>query len=148
VTSIIGAAGNGSYTVANLQTGTGTNLHGGWALTIAYSNPIDPPRNLTVFAGFGSVAATNQVDLTVSGFQTPLTGDVKTTVGAISYEGDAGSTGDQLQLGNSAADLQNVTDATHPVANTFYSGPATTGSTPRPGRPAIRTSSATTRPRS
>ena len=42
VTAAVQAAGNGSYTVANVQTATGSNIHGGWSLTIAYSNPTDP----------------------------------------------------------------------------------------------------------
>lgn len=121
VTAAVQAAGNGSYTVANVQTATGTNIQGGWSLVVAYSNPTDPPRNLTIFAGFGSVASNGVVDIPLSGFQTPSTGAVNTTLGAVSYEGDAGSTGDQMQLGDSTTTLQNVTDALHPVANTFTS---------------------------
>ncbi|HEY3924112.1 MAG TPA: Ig-like domain-containing protein [Acidothermaceae bacterium] len=121
VTSAVQAAGNGSYTVANIQTATGTNIQGGWALAIAYSNPTDPPRDLTIFSGFGTVGAGNVVDIPVSGFKTPPTGAVTTTLGAISYEGDAASVGDQLLLGNTTATLQNVTDALHPVANSFTS---------------------------
>lgn len=121
VTAAVQAAGNGSYTVGNVQTATGTNIQGGWALVVAYANPTDPPRNLTIFAGFGSVASNGVVDIPLSGFQTPATGAVNTTLGAVSYEGDAGSTGDQMQLGDSTSTLQNVTDALHPVANTFTS---------------------------
>ena len=121
VTAAVQAAGNGSYTVANVQTATGTNIHGGWSLTIAYSNPTDPPRNLTVFAGFGSVANGDIIDFTLNGFQTPATGAVNTTLGAVSYEGDAGSTGDQMQLGDTVPHLQNVSDALHNVGNTFTS---------------------------
>jgi fimbrial isopeptide formation D2 family protein len=121
VTAAVQAAGNGSYTVGNVQTATGTNIQGGWALVVAYANPTDPPRNLTIFAGFGSVASNGIVDIPLSGFQTPSTGAVNTTLGAVSYEGDAGSTGDQMQLGDSTTTLQNVTDALHPVANTFTS---------------------------
>jgi uncharacterized repeat protein (TIGR01451 family) len=121
VTAAIQAAGNGSYTVANVQTATGQNSHGGWSLTIAYSNPTDPPRNLTVFAGFGSVQNGDVIDLPLTGFQTPATGAVNTTLGAVSYEGDAGSTGDQMELGDTVPDLQNVHDALHDVGNTFTS---------------------------
>ncbi len=121
VTALVRAAGNGVYTVANVQTGTGGNAYGGWGLTIAYSNPTDPPRNLTIFSGFGSVASGDVVDIPVSGFQTPPNGSVTTTLGAISYEGDAASTGDQMQLGNTTSGLQNVTDALHPAANSFTS---------------------------
>ena len=119
ITSAVQAAGNGSYTVANVQTATGENIQGGWALAIAYSNPTDPPRDLTVFSGFGTVGAGGVVDIPVSGFKTPPSGAVTTTLGSISYEGDAASVGDQMQLGNTVATLQNVTDALHPVANTF-----------------------------
>jgi fimbrial isopeptide formation D2 family protein len=121
VTAAVQAAGNGSYTVGNVQTGTGTNIQGGWSLVVAYSNPTDPPRNLTIFAGFGSVAATNVVDIPLSGFQTPTTGAVNTTLGAVSYEGDAGSTGDQMQLGDSTSTLSNISDALHQPSNTFTS---------------------------
>jgi hypothetical protein len=121
ITSTVQAAGNGSYTVANVQTATGENIQGGWALAIAYSNPTDPPRDLTIFSGFGTVSAGGIVDIPVSGFKTPPTGAVTTTLGAISYEGDAASVGDQLELGNSTTTLQNVTDALHPVANSFTS---------------------------
>jgi uncharacterized repeat protein (TIGR01451 family) len=121
VTSTLQAAGNGSYTVANVQAGTGSDRYAGWGLTIAYSNPTDPPRNLAVFSGFGTVTGGNVVDIPVSGFVTPPSGAVRTTLGAISYEGDAGSTGDQMQLGNTTSTLSNVTDALHPVANTFTS---------------------------
>jgi uncharacterized repeat protein (TIGR01451 family) len=124
VTTAIQAAGNGSYTVANVQTATGQNLHGGWSLTIAYSNPADPPRNLTIFAGFGSVNSTspnNVVDIPLSGFQTPVSGAVNTTLGVVSYEGDAGATGDQMELGDSTSTLHDVTDALHNVGNTFTS---------------------------
>ena len=121
ITSNVQAAGNGSYTVANVQTATGTNIQGGWALAIAYSNPTDPPRDLTIFSGFGTVGAGNVVDIPLTGFKTPPTGAVTTTLGAISYEGDAASTGDQLLLGNTTTTLQNVTDALHPVGNSFTS---------------------------
>ena len=121
VTAAVQAAGNGSYTVGNVQAATGTNIQGGWALVIAYSNPTDPPRNLTIFAGFGSVSSNGVVDIPLSGFQTPPSGAVNTTLGAVSYEGDAGSTGDQMELGDTTSTLQNVTDALHPIANTFTS---------------------------
>src|SRR5262245_51138857 len=47
VTNLVKAAGNGSYTVANVQADVGTDKHGGWALVIDYSDPAAPARHLT-----------------------------------------------------------------------------------------------------
>ncbi len=55
VTSLVQAAGSGNYTVANVQATTGTNEEAGWTLVVAYGDPTDPPRNLTVFDGFALV---------------------------------------------------------------------------------------------
>ena len=57
VTSLVEAAGNGAYTVANLQAGTGANHYGGWSLVVAYQDPAEPLRNLTVNDGFAVVTA-------------------------------------------------------------------------------------------
>ena len=51
VTALVNAAGAGNYTVANIQTGTGGNSIGGWSLVVAYSDPTESLRNLTVFDG-------------------------------------------------------------------------------------------------
>jgi hypothetical protein len=109
-------AGNRSYTVANVQTATRENIHGGWALTIAYSNLPNPPRNLTTFSGFRSVQSTNTVDIPISGVKTPPSSVVTTMLGAVSYEGDAGSVVGQMRLGNATAALTKIADARHPVA--------------------------------
>ena len=151
VTAAVQAAGNGSYTVANVQTATGQNIHGGWSLTIAYSDPADPPRNLTVFAGFGTVNSSstdNVVDIPLSGFQTPATGAVNTTLGAVSYEGDAGATGDQMELGDSTSTLQDVQDTLHHLGNTFTSVISDITSTTRPETLTTSTNSASTQPHS
>ncbi|MDC7123871.1 hypothetical protein OMK64_20270, partial [Cellulomonas fimi] len=60
VTGLVASAGSGVYTVANVQSTTGTtDDYAGWSLVVAVSDPAAPARNLTVFTGFGSVASGN-----------------------------------------------------------------------------------------
>lgn len=113
VTQLVNAAGAGTYTVADLQTGTGGNTDAGWTLVVAYSDPTEPLRNLSVFDGLKVVSSTNFVDIPLSGFKTPSSGTVRTTVGVVAAEGDAGVSGDYLALND-----QRLTDAVHPANNT------------------------------
>ena len=116
VTSLVKARGGGTYTVANIQAGTGADRHAGWSLVVAYQDSSQPARNLTIFDGFGQVALGANVPLTVSGFKTPLTGPVNTQIGIIAYEGDRTLTGDSVRLNGTA-----LFDAAHPVDNFFDS---------------------------
>ena len=56
VTSLVQAGGGGSYTIANVQAGTGADRHAGWSLVVAYQDISQPARNLTIFDGFAQVA--------------------------------------------------------------------------------------------
>ena len=118
VTDQVRGAGPGEYTVANVQSATGEDRYAGWAMVIAYEAPGDPPRNLTVFDGLQAVTQ-GQPALTipVSGFQTPLSGPVRTRLGFIGYEGDLGLSGDSAAL-----DGKPLTDAVNPPKNFFNSG--------------------------
>jgi len=122
VTSLVNAAGAGNYTVANIQTGTGGNSIGGWSLVVAYSDPTESLRNLTVFDGLTVVSSSAFVDIPLSGFKTPSAGSVNTTIGVVAAEGDWGATGDYLTLND-----QLLTDAVHPANNTENSTIANRG---------------------
>lgn len=101
------------YTVANVQSATGEDRYAGWSLIVAYEAPADPPRNLTVFDGLQSVTLGKPgVTIPISGFQTPLSGPVRTRLGFVSYEGDFGYTGDSAAL-----DGRLLTDALNPQKN-------------------------------
>ncbi len=125
VTSAVQAAGSGSYTVANVQAGTGGNDYAGWALAVAYRDPTQPVRNLAIFTGFTNVANGASTSIPISGFTTPLTGPVVTRMGAVVYEGDRGNIGDTMTLGsnaianglNPATDVENnsITDLGVPI---------------------------------
>lgn len=122
VTSLVQAAGDGSYTVANVQGTPGTNQYAGWSLVVVLSDPDEPSRNLTVYRGFGSITGTDVEEFTVDGFLTPPSGPVRTEIGVVVYEGDRGLTGDQLSLEGRA-----VTDASNPAGDTFNSSATVAG---------------------
>ena len=116
VTSVVQAAGNGTYTVANVQAGTGANRYAGWSLIVAYADPTTTGRNLTVLDGFQAVSAGGQSTLTlpISGFATPPAGPVNTRMAVAAYEGDFGLTPDAFSLNGTA-----VSDVGNAVNNFF-----------------------------
>jgi uncharacterized repeat protein (TIGR01451 family) len=116
VTALVQAGHGGTYTVANVQAGTGADRHAGWSLVVAYEDAAEVARNLTIFDGFAQVDPNTTVPLTVTGFKTPLTGAVNTQLGMVSYEGDLTLDGDGLKL-----DGTSLADAAHPVGNFFDS---------------------------
>ncbi len=135
VTALVQAAGTGRYTVADVQAGLGTDRYASWALVVAYHDPAEPARNLSVFDGFDTIRnATGETsaDITVSGFRTAPAGyPRRTRLGAVVYEGDRGLTGDTLEL-----DGHTIADAANPATNAFNSTvsrlavPQTTGRVP------------------
>ena len=119
---MVGARG-GDYTVANVQTATGGNVSAGWTLVVAYADEQEPLRNLAIFDGLKVVSGNSFVDIPLSGFKTPSSGSVSTTMGVIAAEGDAGISGDYLTLNE-----RTLTDAVHPANNTENSTIANRGS--------------------
>ncbi len=117
VTAQVRRSGPGVYTVANVQAATGEDRYAGWALVVAYEAFGDPPRNLTVFDGLQSVTQSKPaLTIPVSGFQTPLSGPVRTKLGFVAYEGDRGLNGDSATL-----DGKTLSDAVNPANNLFNS---------------------------
>jgi len=98
ITSIVRSAGSGAYWGANVVTGTGQDRYAGWAMTVVYTAPGLPLRNLTVFDGFALVQSGSPQTITVRGFQAPLSGTVDTQVSLVAYEGDLGQAGDSAML--------------------------------------------------
>ncbi|MFN8113536.1 MAG: hypothetical protein U0R51_10090 [Solirubrobacterales bacterium] len=123
VTSVVAAAGNGTYAVGNVQAGKGSDHYAGWTLVIAYRDTTQPARNLTVFDGLVTVNSTGGATIPVSGFKTPPAGPVRTTLGFITYEGDLGIEGDGANLNGTP-----LTDAENPQTNFFNSTISNKGS--------------------
>ncbi len=117
VTDLVRAGGAGRYFVANVQSGTGLDRYAGWALVVVYRDPAQPLRNLTVFDGLAAIQQGDApLTIGVSGFKTPVSGLVRTSVGIVAYEGDRGSAGDRLALNG-----QLLADAANPATNLFNS---------------------------
>ncbi|MDH3308124.1 MAG: Ig-like domain-containing protein, partial [Acidimicrobiia bacterium] len=134
VTNLVTAGRSGEYTVANLQAGRGTDRYGGWALVVAYQDPTEPVRNLTVFDGYAVVQQTpssdQNVPVPVSGFLTPPSGQVRSRVGVVSYEGDLGLLGDSLRLNATP-----LTNSLNPATNFFNSSLTSLNGTITTGNP-------------
>jgi len=123
VTPLVQSAGNGGYTVANVQAGTGENRYAGWSMAIVYKYAGEPSRNLTVFQGYSIVSGSNTVTIPVTGFRAPPAGAVNAKIGVMAYEGDIGLTGDSLKLNG-----QTLSDALNPATNFFNSNITLLGS--------------------
>jgi uncharacterized repeat protein (TIGR01451 family) len=101
VTSLVQAAGNGTYFVGGLTANTGNDglgFYGGWGLVVIYRDTTQPFRRLTVFDGAANVSGSSPVTVTVTGLLTPATGAFTTRMGAVVWEGDQGITGDNFTL--------------------------------------------------
>ncbi|WP_162616472.1 DUF11 domain-containing protein [Xylanimonas allomyrinae] len=98
VTSIVQAAGNGEYWGADVAAATGQDRYAGWALTVVYTAPGMPLRNLSVFDGFDVIARGHPQTIAVSGFQAPQAGAVDAQLSMVAYEGDLSQTGDVARL--------------------------------------------------
>src|SRR5690242_14709242 len=108
VTARVAAVGSGVYGVANIQASITAGEYAGWALVIAYHNSADDMRALRVYDGFGQVSGGN-TDIPVTGFETPHAGAVHAKIGAVAYEGDRGTSGDNLEVdGQPLVDTQNL----------------------------------------
>ncbi|MDR1187584.1 MAG: DUF11 domain-containing protein [Bifidobacteriaceae bacterium] len=116
VTEMVQDAGNGDYWGADVEHATGFDRYAGWALTIAYTAPGYPLRNLTVFDGFNTVGSGYPQTIQVSGFTAPLDGPVDAQLSMVVYEGDLAQTGDYTLLN----DTQLAT-AVSPGSNFFDS---------------------------
>jgi uncharacterized repeat protein (TIGR01451 family) len=117
VTSQVSAAGSGVYWVGDVQEATGEDRYGGWAIIVAYQDPTEPSRSLTVFDGLSSVTSGGgDVVINLSGFRTSAAGPVRTRLGVLAYEGDRGATGDSLTL-----DTTTISDSANPPNNFFDS---------------------------
>lgn len=124
------------YMVADVQLGTGLqeDQSGGWAILVAYENPSEPLRNLTVFDGLKFVSTDQDprvpVDIPLSGFLTPPSpAPVKTRVGLVAYEGDIGTVNDTAELNYGLANAKLLTNGANPANNFFNSSISDTAGT-------------------
>jgi predicted actin-binding protein len=116
VTALVAAAGAGTYSVADVQAGTGQDRFAGWALFVAYRDNTQPIRRLNVYDGLGTVDSTHTFSTAITPFHTPATGAVTTKAGLLSFEGDA-----SLATETATFNGQALTDALNPFNNAMNS---------------------------
>ncbi len=130
VTTMVQQDGEGTWTGADVASSTGYDMFAGWSLVVAYQNPADPLRNLTVFRGFALVTNSDTVTLPISGFLSPPSGAPNTEVGVVTGEGDMAITGDSMEV-----DSTLLTDAANPSGNFFNSQDTVDGAECGPAPP-------------
>jgi uncharacterized repeat protein (TIGR01451 family) len=124
VTSVVQGAGSGTYTGADIYAATGVDSYAAWSLVLVIHSPSFPQRHLVVFDGFGTIqnsAGDTTLDIPLTGLSTPPTGQVDVRLGAVVFEGDAGSTGDQFQIIAPGGTITTLSDAENPANNAFNS---------------------------
>jgi len=130
--SLIGQTGatvNGWITGANIKANTGTEgsglgNYGAWTLVVVYEDSSSSLKNISVYDGYKRVAnATgfNTVNITPSGFLTPTSGEVKSTLSLFVGEGDKNIVGDKLYVDGTAI---NNTNAFYSTMSGFTANPS------------------------
>ena len=130
VTDEVAAAGEGVYTVANVQAGTGVDRFAGWGLVVAYSSESSPGRRMVVVDGYQPLMRGERLeaDVPLTGFLTPATGTVAGRLSVFALEGDNTVTPDEALL-----EGQSLSNAANP-ADDFFNSTITSDGVPVGGR--------------
>ncbi len=125
VTSLVRAAGAGTYTVGQVVgtvAAAENNANAaGWTLAVIYRNPNLPPQNMTLFVGCELTSSAQATLSSVSGFCTPQFGPVTARMLVTAIEGDSNITGDQMRIGPTSTNLTAVSGPNNPLSNFFCS---------------------------
>lgn len=130
----------GKYQVANVRakkgtlnpdhTGGNVGTSGGWQIIFIYEGTeitssgtsVLPAKYISIFDGYANVTSSqNNYNITISGFQTPPFGNIKTKIMFGSLEGDRDLSGDAFQIRNVANTFVNLSTSNRPTNNFFNS---------------------------
>lgn len=122
---------NGYFTGANIKARTGDDdgtlgYFGAWALVIIYQDNSESLKNISVFDGYKRVSndvGYQNVDIPVSGFLTPTSGSVNSTLSVFVGEGDKNIAGDAIFLNNVKIPDENNDNAFNSTINGFIPNP-------------------------
>ncbi|MFP4846713.1 T9SS type B sorting domain-containing protein [Winogradskyella sp. PE311] len=129
----------GTYTVANVSSGTGetanftpfngTGQSAGWSLFIVYEDPTLPGKSITSFDGFSAISVPGSnptLDIPINGFRTiPAPAPVRANFAFATLEGDSPILGDRLRLNGVS-----LSTVDRPVSNFFNSSVTQLDATP------------------
>lgn len=121
VTELVQIYGPGAFRVSNIATLSPVNqadqlLYAAWSVVVFYQRQSDPPRSLTVFEGFDSIAGASSVTAKLSGFLVPTMAGYDAKLGVVAYEGNPDSTGDRISV--NGTNLSNTSNQ----ATNFFNG--------------------------
>jgi uncharacterized repeat protein (TIGR01451 family) len=102
--------------VGDIESAQGRDTQAGWSIIVAYAHPNEDLRNVVIYGGLAKVAQNDPAEVSLTGLQTPLSGNVTTTFGVVAAEGDASEGGDFLTLLSGSASTT-VADASNPANN-------------------------------
>jgi uncharacterized repeat protein (TIGR01451 family) len=123
VTGLVQIGGSGTYTtggVPGMVATSGTTDAAGWTLAVAYADPSQVARNLTIFVGAEQAGA---APASVSGFCTPVSGLVNGRLLVSGIEGDSSGTGDTMLFGptSTLGAGNRLSGPNNPIGNFFAS---------------------------
>ena len=133
ITNLLDSNETGTYSVADIvltegQKGSGGN-YGGWAILFIYedsdTNKTLSYKNISVFNGFQYINSDNN-NLNISGFLTPLSGDINASIAFFAADGDPANGGVARMLDANDNTFKAIGsnlnyDAPSPVTNLFNS---------------------------
>ena len=111
---------NGDIVASNIRAEEGTDNSGlgnsgAWSLVVVYEDANETLKNISVFDGFKEVSSSKaNVNINISGFLTPSSGTVKSSLSFFTGEGDKYITGDNLYVNGvrvNSTTLNNVMDS-------------------------------------
>ncbi|MFT5993280.1 MAG: hypothetical protein ACI82G_002283, partial [Bradymonadia bacterium] len=122
VTEAIQRSGSGQYTLRGVPGVQAANVDelnaGGWTLAVVYYDPQDAMRNVTIASIPTWVDESQTLDLGLSGFCAPSTGEVFGHLAIWAMEGDAHLSGDRISIDAPAGAVPISSDA-NPSGNFF-----------------------------
>jgi hypothetical protein len=131
VTRLVREGGAGLYTVAQINIAMGRSTAGawgGWTLVVAYENPAEPLRHLSVWDGFTPLGSGTGQEIGIGGLD--FAAGAWGRAGLVTYNGDRGTGGDSLTVtsGQSVSALSNAANPRDDVLNSTISEPGTDAS--------------------
>lgn len=118
---------NGWFTGANIKALEGDDsgnlgYFGAWSLVLIYTDQSQTLKNISVYDGYKQIGGAND-SITVNGFYTPTSGDVKSTLSVFVGEGDKNIAGDDITLEGQSLSSGATVNAFNSTVNGFLSDP-------------------------
>ncbi|MFE0426490.1 DUF3344 domain-containing protein [Streptomyces sp. NPDC058953] len=133
ITPLVRESVAGLWTVAQINVAMGrseTGAWGGWTLAVAYEDPAEPLRHLSLWDGFQTLNAEHpSYEITLDGLKVPA--GAEGLVGIAGYDGDRGVTGDRAGIRTNTGktfDIKSADGADNPaddLMNSTITGPGT-----------------------